>query len=260
MCTRARWSRVCWMGQAACCPCGGCRRGARRRSSGCSLCRGRCGSPTRRGRPGTASRAPALPPRSRAVAAPSKIPRAPCDRVKTDQRDAERLARLLRLGELVAVRVPEPHEEAACDWSCPRGCTRRSDASPSPALEAALAARPGLRRERLDARSRRLAASAALSRPGRLSLAFEECYGAMLHAKAGRHALDRAIGELAAEPPFAEVVSRRRRPPALGRVGAPRDHPLPVGGVGGVHESSRRATSASPPFARRTRVVDQFGR
>ena len=32
------------------------------------------------------------------VAAPSKIPRAPGDRVKTDRRDAERLARLLRLG------------------------------------------------------------------------------------------------------------------------------------------------------------------
>ena len=32
------------------------------------------------------------------VAAPSKIPRASGDRVKTDRRDAERLARLLRLG------------------------------------------------------------------------------------------------------------------------------------------------------------------
>src|SRR5437762_3150039 len=41
--------------------------------------------------------------------APSKIPRAAADRIETDRRDAERLARLLRLGELVAVRVPEPH-------------------------------------------------------------------------------------------------------------------------------------------------------
>jgi transposase len=49
------------------------------------------------------------------VAAPSKIPRAVGDRVKTDRRDAERLARLLRLGELVRVRVPEPHEEQARD-------------------------------------------------------------------------------------------------------------------------------------------------
>src|SRR5436309_9400995 len=49
------------------------------------------------------------------VAAPSKIPRGPGDRVKTDRRDAERLARLLRLGELVAVHVPTPLEEAARD-------------------------------------------------------------------------------------------------------------------------------------------------
>jgi transposase len=49
------------------------------------------------------------------VAAPSKIARAAGDRVKTDRRDAERLARLLRLGELVAVRVPDPVEEAARD-------------------------------------------------------------------------------------------------------------------------------------------------
>jgi transposase len=49
------------------------------------------------------------------VAAPSKIPRVSGDRVKTDRRDAERLARLLRLGELVPVRVPDPLEEAARD-------------------------------------------------------------------------------------------------------------------------------------------------
>jgi transposase len=49
------------------------------------------------------------------VAAPSKISRAPGDRVKTDARDAVLLARLLRLGELVAVRVPTQAEEAARD-------------------------------------------------------------------------------------------------------------------------------------------------
>jgi hypothetical protein len=49
------------------------------------------------------------------VAAPSRIPRAPGDRVKTDRRDAVRLARLLRLEELVAVRVPSLAEEAARD-------------------------------------------------------------------------------------------------------------------------------------------------
>src|SRR6185436_8903119 len=44
------------------------------------------------------------------VAAPSRI-RAAADRVKTDRRDAERLARLLRLGEVTSVRVPSPDEE-----------------------------------------------------------------------------------------------------------------------------------------------------
>src|SRR2546426_8821737 len=44
------------------------------------------------------------------VAAPSKIPRASGDRVKTDRRDAERLGRFLRLGGVGAGRGPEPRE------------------------------------------------------------------------------------------------------------------------------------------------------
>jgi transposase len=46
------------------------------------------------------------------VAAPSKIPRASGDRVKTDVRDAELLVRLLLAGKLHAVRVPGAEEEA----------------------------------------------------------------------------------------------------------------------------------------------------
>ena len=49
------------------------------------------------------------------VAAPSKIPRASGDRVKTDRRDAELIARLLLAGKLHAVRVPGPQEEALRD-------------------------------------------------------------------------------------------------------------------------------------------------
>jgi transposase len=49
------------------------------------------------------------------VAAPSKIPRASGDRVKTDRRDAELLVRLLMAGKLHAVRVPGPEEEALRD-------------------------------------------------------------------------------------------------------------------------------------------------
>jgi transposase len=49
------------------------------------------------------------------VAAPSKIPRASGERVKTDRRDAEHLVRLLLAGKLHAVRVPGAEEEALRD-------------------------------------------------------------------------------------------------------------------------------------------------
>ena len=49
------------------------------------------------------------------VAAPSKIPRAAGERVKTDRRDAEHLVRLLLAGKLHPVRVPGAEEEALRD-------------------------------------------------------------------------------------------------------------------------------------------------
>lgn len=49
------------------------------------------------------------------VCAPGLIPRKPSDRVKTDARDAERLARLLAAGELSFVRVPRVEEEQLRD-------------------------------------------------------------------------------------------------------------------------------------------------
>jgi len=45
----------------------------------------------------------------------SKIPRKPGERVKTDRRDADQLARLYRAGELSAIYVPDPHDEAVRD-------------------------------------------------------------------------------------------------------------------------------------------------
>jgi transposase len=49
------------------------------------------------------------------IVAPSKIPRAPGDRVKTNRRDADQLARLARAGELTFIHVPEPEDEAVRD-------------------------------------------------------------------------------------------------------------------------------------------------
>lgn len=49
------------------------------------------------------------------VAAPSKLQRPAGDHVKTDVRDARHLARLLHLGEIVAVTDPTVEQEAARD-------------------------------------------------------------------------------------------------------------------------------------------------
>lgn len=49
------------------------------------------------------------------VCAPGKTPRGKADRVKTDQRDAELLVRLLMAGSLAAIRVPSEGQEAARD-------------------------------------------------------------------------------------------------------------------------------------------------
>lgn len=51
------------------------------------------------------------------VIAPSLIPKKAGDKVKTDKRDALRLAKLLKDGELTAVYVPEPEDEAIRDLS-----------------------------------------------------------------------------------------------------------------------------------------------
>jgi transposase len=56
------------------------------------------------------------------VIAPALVPKAPADRVKTDRRDCQRLARLHRAGELVAIRVPTEAEEAVRDL-----CRARAD-------------------------------------------------------------------------------------------------------------------------------------
>jgi transposase len=55
------------------------------------------------------------------VVAPSLIPVAPGEKVKTDRRDARRLVRLYRAGELVTVRVPTREEEGCRDLSRLRG-------------------------------------------------------------------------------------------------------------------------------------------
>jgi transposase len=59
------------------------------------------------------------------VVAPGKTPRGPSDRVKTDRKDAELLARLLLAGSLTRVVVPPPEVEAAREMTRAHDACRR---------------------------------------------------------------------------------------------------------------------------------------
>ncbi len=59
------------------------------------------------------------------VVAPALTPRKPGERIKTDRRDARKLVRLYRAGELTPIRVPTPEQEAVRDLVRAREDVRR---------------------------------------------------------------------------------------------------------------------------------------
>jgi len=61
------------------------------------------------------------------VVAPSLVPMKTGDRVKTDRRDAVKLARFLRSGDLTEVHVPEPATEAMRDLERARDAAKRAE-------------------------------------------------------------------------------------------------------------------------------------
>jgi transposase len=142
------------------------------------------------------------------VVAPSKLERPPGDRVKTDRRDAERLARLLAIGELPAVRVPTVAEEAARDLVRARE-DARADLMRARHRLSKLLLRQGL-----------VWSGAAWTRAhdrwlgqlrwdqAGLRVAYDEAYGTVLAIQARRDRLEVAIAELAATPAWAPLVGR----------------------------------------------------
>jgi transposase len=61
------------------------------------------------------------------VIAPSKIPHKPGDRIKTDRRDAIKLARYLRSGDLTAIWIPDEEQEAMRDLCRARGDMKQQE-------------------------------------------------------------------------------------------------------------------------------------
>jgi transposase len=143
------------------------------------------------------------------VAAPSKLQRPAGDRVKTDARDARHLARLLHLGEIVAVAIPTVEQEAARDLVRAReDC--RGDLMTARHRVSKLLLRQGivyyggrawtgkhelwLRTQRFDI-------------PG-LQQAYDAAFDAMLTTLDRRDRLDREIEALAVDSIFTPVVRR----------------------------------------------------
>ena len=148
------------------------------------------------------------------VAAPSKLIRPAGERVKTDARDAVLLARLLRMDELTAVRVPTIAEESARDLVRARDDARMELMAARHRLSKLLLRRgivyqPSnawtgvhdtwlrrIRREGLDGAG-----------VGTLA-AFDAAYDAITMILARRERLDRDILAMAADSEFTQVTRR----------------------------------------------------
>jgi transposase len=143
------------------------------------------------------------------LVAPSKMERPPGDRVKTDRRDAERLAKLLRLDELPAVRVPTIEQESARDLTRARD-DARADLMRARHRLSKLLLRQGIVYNGGKAWSgahHQWLTSHQFELLG-LRVAYDEALEAVLALEARRDRLDAAIAELAAQPDWAPVAAR----------------------------------------------------
>jgi transposase len=143
------------------------------------------------------------------VVAPSKLERPPGDRIKTDKRDAARLARLLHIGELPEVRVPSEAEEAARDLVRCRE-DARADLMRSRHRLSKLLLRHGIvyygGNAWTDLHERWLRAQRFPDAAVRA--AFAEDFDTVLATTARRDRLDKAILEVARAPQWAPMVTR----------------------------------------------------
>jgi transposase len=145
------------------------------------------------------------------VAAPSKIPRGAGDRVKTDRRDAEHLARLLWAGTLHSVRVPGPEEEALRDLVRAREAVRM-DLMRARHRLSKLLLRRGIRFDDGNAwtdRHRQWLSTITLDWPA-AQTALLDCRGAIDALGLRRDQLEREIVTILPDSPWTVQVGRLR--------------------------------------------------
>jgi transposase len=143
------------------------------------------------------------------VVASSKLQRPSGDRVKTDVRDARHLARLLHLGEIVAIAIPSVEQEAARDLVRSRDDVRKDLMSARHRLSKLLL-RQGIvyyQGKAWTGVHDRWLRSQSFTLPG-LQLAYDIAYDTMLATVARRDRLDEAITTMATDSAFTPVVTR----------------------------------------------------
>jgi transposase len=146
------------------------------------------------------------------VAAPGKIERPAQDRVKTDQRDAERVLRLLMIDGLHAVRVPSSEEEALRDLVRARE-DLRGDLMRAGQRLSKLLLRHDVRYEDTagawTARHRAWLTKVDLGQPGAQATLLDYL-GAVDALVIRRDAIESAIAALVPASPWAQTVARLR--------------------------------------------------
>lgn len=143
------------------------------------------------------------------VAAPSKLSRPVGDKVKTDRRDAQLLAQLLQVGQIVAVAVPTEAQEASRDLVRARGAASL-DLSRSRQRISKLLLRHGIlypqdttwTKVHLDWLTRQRFDDPALH------AAYESSLQAILFATSRLAQLDTDLGPIVKASPYADLVAR----------------------------------------------------
>jgi transposase len=146
------------------------------------------------------------------VVAPGKTPRGAAERVKTDQRDAELLVRLLLAGSLRAIYVPSEEQEAARDLVRAREALRQ-DLMRCRHRVSKLLLRQGRvwpqQRRSWTVAHRDWLAGQRFAQPA-LGLAYIDALAAVDGLLARRAVLERHLAEIAAGEAFWPIVARLR--------------------------------------------------
>ncbi|CAA9526455.1 MAG: Mobile element protein [uncultured Solirubrobacteraceae bacterium] len=184
------------------------------------------------------------------VAAPSKIPRAPGDRVKTDRRDAELLVRLLLACKLHAVRVPDAGEEALRDLVRAREAVR-VDLMRCRHRVSKLLLRHGIRFDdgrACNERHRAWLAQVQLGLPAAQTTLIDACgaVDALVHR---RDQLERQIVAMLPASPWVSQVARLRCLRGMGNPRLSYEQPARAPGRRPILDSGtpRRTTVLRPP-------------